>query len=79
MAAAAERVLDATLAGLAGRPVLYVAADRDAMVSRASAEELFMRAPEPKEFVTISSDHTYAGENARAAILAWLNARHPRT
>jgi len=28
---------------------------------------------------TISSDHTYAGENARAAILAWLNARHPRT
>ncbi len=73
-----EPTLDATLAGLAGRPVLYVAADRDGMVSRASSDELFARAPEPKTFVTISSDHTYAGENARAAVLAWLNERHPR-
>jgi pimeloyl-ACP methyl ester carboxylesterase len=79
MAAQTERVLDAALEGLAGRPVLYVAAERDGMVSRASAEELFMRAPDPKTFVTISSDHTYAGENARAAVLAWLNDRHPRS
>lgn len=79
LAAQTEVVLDAALAALAGRPVLYVAADRDGMVSRASAEELFMRSPEPKTFVTISSDHTYAGENARAAVLAWLNERHPRT
>lgn len=79
MAAETERVLDTALAGLAGRPVLYIAAERDGMVSRASAEELFMRAPDPKTFVTISSDHTYAGENARAAVLAWLNDRHPRT
>ena len=64
--------------GLAGRPVLYVAAERDGMVSRASAEALFMRAPEPKTFVTVASDHTYAGEHARAAVLAWLNERHPR-
>jgi alpha-beta hydrolase superfamily lysophospholipase len=73
-----EGPLDAALPRLAGRPVLYVAAGRDGMVSRASAEELFARAPEPKTFVTIDSDHTLAGENARAAVLAWLNERHPR-
>ena len=78
LAVETELVLDAALAALAGRPVLYVAADRDGMVSRASAEELFVRAPEPKTFVTITSDHTFAGENARAAVLAWLNERHPR-
>ena len=79
MAAATEGVIDAALAALAGRPVLYIAAERDGMVSRASAEELFMRAPEPKTFVTVASDHTLAGENSRAAVLAWLNERHPRT
>lgn len=71
-------VLDRALAGLAGRPALYVAAERDMMVSRASARELFERAPEPKTFVSVDSDHTYAAENARAAVLAWLNERHPR-
>jgi alpha-beta hydrolase superfamily lysophospholipase len=71
-------VLDHALAGLAGRPVLYVAAERDMMVSRASARALFERAPEPKAFASIDSDHTYAGENARGAVLAWLNERHPR-
>jgi pimeloyl-ACP methyl ester carboxylesterase len=75
---ATEPVLDAALAELAGRPVLYVAADRDAMVSRASAEELFARAPEPKTFATVASDHTYAAENARGAVLGWLNERHLR-
>jgi pimeloyl-ACP methyl ester carboxylesterase len=78
MAEATERAIDDALVGLAGRPVLYVAAERDGMVSRASAEALFMRAPEPKTFVTVASDHTYAGEHARAAVLAWLNERHPR-
>jgi pimeloyl-ACP methyl ester carboxylesterase len=73
-----DAVLDSTLAALAGRPVLYIAASRDGMVSRASSEELFARAPEPKTYVTVESDHTYAGENARAAVLAWLNERHPR-
>ncbi len=73
-----ESHVDDALRRLAGRPVLYVAAERDGMVSRASADELFARAPEPKTFVTIDSDHTQAGENARAAVLAWLNERHPR-
>jgi len=73
-----EPILDDVLARLAGRPVLYVAAERDLMVSRRSVEELFERAPEPKTFVTIPSDHTYAGDNARGAVLAWLNERHPR-
>ncbi|MBD5635957.1 MAG: alpha/beta fold hydrolase [Candidatus Eremiobacteraeota bacterium] len=76
--AATDPLLDDALALLAGRPVLYVAAERDGMVSRASARELFDRAPEPKTFVTIDSDHTTAGDNARAAVLGWLNERHAR-
>jgi pimeloyl-ACP methyl ester carboxylesterase len=78
MAAQAAPAIEAALPLLAGRPVLYVAAKRDMMVSQRSAEELFERAPEPKTFATVDSDHTYAGENARGAILAWLNERHPR-
>jgi len=78
VAEATEPLVDAALAALAGRPVLYVAADHDGMVSRKSAEELFARAPEPKTFATVASDHTNAGENSRAAVLVWLNERHPR-
>lgn len=63
---------------LAGRAVLYVAASHDAMVSPASVRELCDRAPEPKSFVTIESDHTFAGEHARGEVLQWLNQRHPR-
>jgi fermentation-respiration switch protein FrsA (DUF1100 family) len=66
------------LSKLVGRPALYAAADRDMMVSRKSAEDLYERAPQPKKFVVIESDHTYAGENARAVVLAWLDERHPR-
>ncbi len=73
-----DELFDRALPQLAGRPQLYVCADRDAMVSRASVEELFDRASEPKTFVTISSDHTYAAENARGEVLAWLNLSHPR-
>jgi fermentation-respiration switch protein FrsA (DUF1100 family) len=61
---------------LAGRPALYVAASRDAMVSPRSVRDLYDRAPEPKSFVTIESDHTYAAEHAKATVLQWLNERH---
>jgi fermentation-respiration switch protein FrsA (DUF1100 family) len=63
---------------LAGRPQLYIAAQRDAMVSPRSVEELYQRASHPKDFVIIDSDHTYAGDNARGEVLQWLNERHPR-
>jgi hypothetical protein len=58
--------------------VLYIAAERDGMVQRKSVDELFDRAPEPKSFATVASDHTFAGDNSRAAVLAWLNELHPR-
>jgi pimeloyl-ACP methyl ester carboxylesterase len=73
-----EPLLDAALARLAGRPVLYVAASRDGIVSPKGVRELFERAPDPKTLVTVESDHTSAGDNARVAVLAWLNERHPR-
>lgn len=63
---------------LAGRPALYVAASRDGMVNPGSVRELYDRAPDPKRFETIESDHTYAADAARPAVLAWLNERHPR-
>jgi pimeloyl-ACP methyl ester carboxylesterase len=75
---ATEAVLDAALVRLAGRPVLYVAASRDLMVSKRSSQELFERAPAPKTFATIDSDHTSAGEHSRGTVLAWLNELHPR-
>ena len=64
------------LGRLAGRPSFFVAANRDAMVSPQSVRELFDRAPDPKSFATIDSDHTYAAERSRAAVLEWLNERH---
>lgn len=69
---------DAALPLLAGRPLLFVAASKDAMVSRASVEDLYARAPEPKTIRTIESDHTYAGDNARGTLLQWLNELFPR-
>jgi pimeloyl-ACP methyl ester carboxylesterase len=75
---ATEGVLDRALANLAGRPVLYVAAERDGMVTGASARDLYDRAPEPKSYATIDSDHTFAAERARAPVLAWLNELHAR-
>jgi pimeloyl-ACP methyl ester carboxylesterase len=70
-----QRYLD-LLPRLEGRPSLYIAATRDGMVSPSSVRQLFERAPAPKDFVTIESDHTYAAEHARAAVLEWLNERH---
>jgi pimeloyl-ACP methyl ester carboxylesterase len=61
---------------LAGRPALYVAAARDGMVSPRSVRELYERAPDPKTFATVDSDHTYAAENAKATVLEWLRERH---
>jgi len=65
------------LGRLSGRPSFFVAANRDAMVSPQSVRDLFEHAPEPKSLTTIDSDHTYAAERARAAVLEWLNERHP--
>jgi uncharacterized protein len=70
---------DRLLPRLAGRDALYLAASRDAMVNPRSVRELFERAPERKAFEIIESDHTYAAENARSAVLQWLNDRHPRS
>jgi alpha-beta hydrolase superfamily lysophospholipase len=73
-----DEMFQQALPKLAGRPQLYIAAERDAMVSRKSVEELYNRAHEPKTFVTIASDHTSAAENARGEVLQWLNKLHPR-
>jgi pimeloyl-ACP methyl ester carboxylesterase len=68
----------ALLPRLVGRPTLYVAADRDGMVNPSSVRELYQRAPEPKTFAEIDSDHTFAGDRARSVVLQWLNQLHPR-
>lgn len=73
-----ETMLETSIAALHGRPQLYIAAEGDMMVARASVQSLYEAAPEPKHFEVVSGNHTYAGENARSAVLAWLNALHPR-
>ncbi|MEA2688495.1 MAG: uncharacterized protein QOJ39_711 [Candidatus Eremiobacteraeota bacterium] len=73
-----QPLLDDALAQLSGRPVLFVAAERDAMVARSSVEELYARTGDPKTIVTVPSDHTFAGDNSRTAVLQWLNGLHPR-
>ncbi len=78
LVASVDEEYAALLPRLAGRPALYVAANRDAMVNERSVRELYERAPEPKWFAGIDSDHTYAGERARSVVLEWLNERHPR-
>lgn len=76
--ATVDEHLDAALPKLAGRPALYVLAERDAMVSPSSVLRLFERAPEPKRLARIESNHTTAGEHARTEVLRWLNELHPR-
>jgi alpha-beta hydrolase superfamily lysophospholipase len=73
-----QPLVDGALATLAGRPVLIIAAERDGMVARSSVEQLYARAAEPKTFATVPSDHTFAGDSSRTAVLQWLNALHPR-
>lgn len=77
LVAGIEKRYDELLPRLAGRPALFIAASRDAMVSPSSVKALYERAPEPKSLVTIDSDHTYAGERSRAAVLSWLSECHP--
>ncbi len=71
-------LVDDALPKLTGRPALFVAASRDGMVSRTSVEELYARAGDPKTLVTVDSDHTYAGDASRSAVLQWLGDMHPR-
>ncbi|HEV8021888.1 MAG TPA: alpha/beta fold hydrolase [Candidatus Lustribacter sp.] len=78
LAAQWQPLLDAALPKLAGRPTFFIAAERDAMVARASVDDLFARAPDPKSFAVVNSDHTFAGDNSRATVLTWLNERHAR-
>jgi len=73
-----QPLLQDALDALAGRPVLFVAAERDAMIAPSSVQALYERASEPKTIVAVASDHTYAGENSRTAVLQWLSALHPR-
>jgi alpha-beta hydrolase superfamily lysophospholipase len=73
-----QPILDGALPRLGARPKLFVAADRDVMVSLASVEELIAHVSAPAELAKIASDHTNAGENARGAVLTFLNALHPR-
>lgn len=78
LAAQIEPHLVPSLGNLRDRPQLYVAADRDMMVTRSSVQSLFDAAPEPKSFEVVSSDHTFAGEASRSVVLGWLNAMHPK-
>ncbi len=65
----------ARIAEVAPKPLLVIAAKRDALVAPSSVERLFGAAREPKAFELIDATHTDCAERARFVIGKWLDAR----
>lgn len=60
---------------IAPRPTLFIAGQRDALVSPSAVKRLYDAAREPKMYEVIDSNHTDCAERARFAIVRWLRAR----
>lgn len=63
------------IAEIAPRPVLLVAALRDALVSPSAVRRLFDMAREPKTFELIEANHTDCAERSRFVVVRWLRSR----
>ena len=57
---------------IAPRPLLVIAASRDAIVAPSAVRELYDAAGEPKTFELVDATHTDCAERARFAIGKWL-------
>jgi hypothetical protein len=62
------------VAQLAPRPLLVVAASRDALVAPSAVRQLFDAAAEPKTYELIEATHTDAAERSRFVVVRWLRA-----
>jgi len=72
--AAMDRYTD-RVADIAPRPILIIAAKRDALVSVNAVRALYDAAHEPKTFEIIDANHTDCAERSRFAVSRWLRAR----
>ena len=72
--AAMDRYTD-RVADIAPRPILFIAAQRDALVPPSAVKRLFDEAREPKTFETIDANHTDCAERSRFVVTRWLRAR----
>lgn len=65
----AERISE-----VAPRPLLVIAASRDAIVPPSAVKALYNAAGEPKTFEQIDATHTDCAERAKFAVVKWLRA-----
>jgi len=63
------------VAEIAPRPILIVAASKDAIVAPSAVQTLFDAAGEPKAFELVEATHTDCAERAKFVVLRWLRAR----
>lgn len=72
--AAAMDGLTARIGQIAPRPLLVIAASKDALVPPSAVRSLFDEALEPKTYELVDANHTDCAERARFAIVRWLRA-----
>jgi esterase/lipase len=63
------------VAEIAPRPLLVIAAAKDAIVAPSAVRELFEAAGEPKTFDLVDATHTDCAERAKFVVLRWLRSR----
>jgi len=63
------------IAEIAPRPLLVIAASKDALVAPSAVRELFDAGGEPKEFVTVEATHTDCAERSKFVVVRWLRER----
>jgi alpha-beta hydrolase superfamily lysophospholipase len=64
----------ARVADLAPRPLLVIAAAKDALVAPSAVRQLFEAAAEPKTYELVDATHTDCAERARFVVVRWLRA-----
>lgn len=65
----------ARIGEIAPRPVLVVAASRDAIVAPSAVHALFDAAGDPKTYELVDATHTDCADRAKFVIVRWLRAR----
>ena len=65
----------ARIAEIAPRPLLVVAASKDAIVAPSAVHALFEAAGEPKIYELVDANHTDCAERAKFVVMRWLRAR----
>jgi len=64
----------ARVAQVAPRPLLVIAAAKDALVAPSAVRELFEAAAEPKTYELVDATHTDCAERSRFVVVRWLRA-----